>query len=239
MPPITKPVVREIIEDFASEIRQRRTQTAKPAKGVINFRTDIRDGIERLIWRVPINLLRFRKDNGRIASDVADHERVVGPIDEKDEQGQALIAKFLLDKDPERAEVLRSSVVHAGQLEPAIITCDGFLINGNRRKMVMERLHRAHPENESFAWMKCVILPGTGDEGGPPTLLEIEKIATSFKATASPSITASTAPYQSKGRLILACHWKTSSAMIRDMRRRRPAKWKRRLGSTRSSIWTP
>lgn len=181
MAAITKPATREIVDDFAKEIQQRRTKTAKPAKAVINFRTDIKDGIERTIWRVPIDLLRFRKDNGRIASDVADYEHVVGPIDEKDDQGQALIAKFLLEKDPERTEVLRSSVVHAGQLEPAIITCDGFLINGNRRKMVMDRLYKEHPENENFAWMKCVILPGKGEEGGPPTLLEIEKIENRYQ----------------------------------------------------------
>jgi hypothetical protein len=181
MAQITKPVTREIVDDFAKEIQQRRTQTAKPAKEVINFRTDIKDGIERWVWRVPIDLLRFRKDNGRIASDVANYERVVGPIDEKDDQGQALIAKFLLEKDPERTVDLRSSVLHAGQLEPAIVTCDGFLINGNRRKMVMDRLRKEHPENENLAWMKCVILPGKGEEGGPPTLYEIEKIENRYQ----------------------------------------------------------
>ena len=56
MAAITKPVAREIVDDFAKEIQQRRTQTAKPAKAVINFRTDIKDGIERTIWRVPIGV---------------------------------------------------------------------------------------------------------------------------------------------------------------------------------------
>ncbi|HMD53695.1 MAG TPA: hypothetical protein VKJ65_04000 [Phycisphaerae bacterium] len=133
MTAITKPVTREFVDDFAKEIEQRRTMTAKPAKTVINFRTDIKDGIERPICQVPIDLLRFRKENGRIASDVADYQLVVGPIDEKDNKGQELIANFLVKKDQERTEMLRSSVAHAGQREPAIITCDGFLINGNQR----------------------------------------------------------------------------------------------------------
>jgi hypothetical protein len=178
---ITKPVTREIIDDFAKEIHDRRLHTAKPSKTVINFRTDIKDGIERDVWRVPIGILRYRKDNGRIASDILDHETNIGPLDEKDDEAQALIAKFLEEKDPEKTAALRSSIMHAGQSEPAIITCDGFLINGNRRKMVMDRLHEQSAENDSYAYMKAVILPGKGEEGGPPTLLEIEKLENRYQ----------------------------------------------------------
>lgn len=178
---ITTSATREIIDDFAKEIRHRRMQTAKPSKAVINFRTDVRDGVERDIWRVPVELLRYRKDNGRIASDVADHERNVGPIDEQSEEGQAQIAQFLQEKDTEQTGILRRSIMHAGQMEPAIITCDGFLINGNRRKLVMDRLRKEHPDNDSFGHMKVVILPGRNDEGGPPTLLEIERIENRYQ----------------------------------------------------------
>lgn len=129
MAAITRPVAREIVEDFAKEIRERRMQTAKPSKAVINFRTEIKDGIERPIWRVPIEILRYRKDNGRIASDVLDYEQKNGRLDEKDDKAQAVIARCLEEKDPEKTGVLRSSIMHAGQSEPAIITCDGFLVN--------------------------------------------------------------------------------------------------------------
>lgn len=181
MATITKPVIREIIDDFAKEIRERRMQTAKPSKAVINFRTDMKEGIERPIWRVPINLLRYRKDNGRIASDVMDYEHNFGILDEKDDQPQAILANFLEEKDPEKTAVLRKSIMHDGQRDPAIITCDGFLINGNRRKMVMDRLHKEFPENDNYAYMKVVILPGKDEEGGPPTLLEIEKIENRYQ----------------------------------------------------------
>lgn len=102
-------------------------------------------------------------------------------LDEKDDQAQEVIARFLEEKDPEKTEALRRSIMHAGQLEPAIITCDGFLINGNRRKMVMDKLHREFPQNEEFAYMKVVILPGKDEKGGPPTLLEIEKIENRYQ----------------------------------------------------------
>lgn len=181
MPAITKPKAREIIDDFAKEIRQKRVQTAKPSKAVINFRTDVQDGVERIVWRVPIGILRYRKYNGRIASDVMTYERNVGILRETTDEAQAKIARFLEEKDPEKTGVLRSSIIHGGQRDEAIITCDGFLINGNRRKMVMDKLHQKFPEEEKFAYMKCVILPGKDDEGGPPSLLEIEKLENRYQ----------------------------------------------------------
>lgn len=182
MVPISKQQVREIIDDFASEVRQKRVAGAKPSKTVINFRNDRNDGIERTVWQVPIDILRYRKDNGRIASDVMDHQRNVGILHETDEHAQALIATFLEEKDPQKTADLRQAIMHAGQTEPAIITCDGFLINGNRRKMVMAKLHKDHPENDTFAYMKCVILPGKEEgEGGPPNLIEIEKLENRYQ----------------------------------------------------------
>jgi hypothetical protein len=138
--PITQDNPREIVEDFARAICERKTQTAKPALTVINFRDEKRNSVERPIEVVPIELLRYRKNNGRIASDVMNYERLNGPLDEKDKQAQEVLRDFLRKKDPEKTHALIKSIEHAGQNEPAIITCDGFLINGNRRKMAFETL---------------------------------------------------------------------------------------------------
>ena len=205
MAEITKPVTRVIIDDFAAEIRAKRAKTAKPSKEVINFRSDYTDKYEREVWQVPIELLRFRKDNGRIASDVLDYESNTGVLDERDDEDQRTLSEFLRGKDPEKTEILRKSIMHGGQRDPAIITCDGFLINGNRRKMVIDQLKSDFPENERYAFMKMVILPGEGDPGGPPSLVEIEKLenATSYRAMASRSTTVLIVPYQSSVRSTL------------------------------------
>lgn len=181
MPNITKQAIREIVDDFAKEIREKQSGGPRPAKTVINFRTEMQDGIERDIVRVPIEILRYRKDNGRIASDIKDHESNIGTLDEKDEQAQIVIAEYLREKDPEKTATLKSTLAHIGQQDPAIITCDGFLVNGNRRKMVMEQLCQEFPENDSYKYMKVVVLPGKGDGGGPPTLLEIEKLENRYQ----------------------------------------------------------
>src|SRR5439155_84242 len=47
----------------------------------------------------------------------------------------------------------------------------------------MDKLHNEMPQDDSFAYMKVVILPGMDDQedGGPPTLLEIEKIENRYQ----------------------------------------------------------
>lgn len=178
MPRIAVDAKREIVDDFARVIREKMTVGPKPATAVINFRDEMRNNFERPVVQVPTALLRFRKDNGRIASDVMNYEKLNGPLDEKDTTAQAILGQFLADKDPEKVEILTHSITAHGQSQPAIITSDGFLINGNRRKMVMERLASKPGVSE---YMKVVILPGTNDPGGPPTLIEIEQLENRYQ----------------------------------------------------------
>ncbi|HUS49545.1 MAG TPA: hypothetical protein VMZ91_05235 [Candidatus Paceibacterota bacterium] len=178
---ITKPLEREIIENFVKEITLRRKdENIKPKNMVIFFRNEHTSNIERPVYEVPIGLLRYRKNNGRISSDVMSYEKDQSPLLEKSEDAQKMLRKFLEDKDPEQTKKLMNSIMHMGQKEPAIITKDGFLINGNRRKVALEKLHKKTRE-EKFGWMKVVILPGKNDPGGPPTLTEIEQIENRYQ----------------------------------------------------------
>ena len=71
-----------------------------------------------------------------------------------------------------------------GQREPGIITADGFLINGNRRKVALDELRSDHSAEDAFQTMKVIILPGKDDEGGPPTIKEIEQIENRYQLQA-------------------------------------------------------
>jgi hypothetical protein len=181
MTKITRDQERDIVEDFVREIEHRKRQTSKPSKAVIDFRNEISDNIERDIWVVPTNVLRFRKDNGRIASDVLSYEKNYSPLSETEEEDQKILARFLTNKDKEKTGELKNSLLRDGQREPAIITCDGFLINGNRRKLALETLQVESPNGAKFHDMKVVILPGRDDPGGPPTLKEIEQIENRYQ----------------------------------------------------------
>ncbi len=99
----------------------------------------------------------------------------------RDDEAQAILERFLAEKDPEKTEILMKSVAHTGQNEPVIETCDGFLINGNRRKMVLEKLRLLEPGRSEYESMKVVVLPGPTDPGGPPTLLEIERLENRYQ----------------------------------------------------------
>ncbi|MDR2408116.1 MAG: hypothetical protein LBE13_08400 [Bacteroidales bacterium] len=171
---------REIIEDFARAINRKKHMGLAPTKGVINFRDERISGIERPIYHVPLELLRYRKDNGRIASDVLSYERSSNKkLDETDVKTQEILFEFLRRKDPEKTEILKKAIKKDGQSEPAIITCDGFLLNGNRRKMVLELLNKEEPGR--FNDMKVIILPGKDDDGGPPTIQEIELLENRYQ----------------------------------------------------------
>ena len=181
MPSMTTDAPRVIINDFAKLIHERKRKGPKPETTVINFRNEKRDGFERSVELVPVSLLRYRKDNGRIASDVLDYETRVGVLKETDDAAQAVLRGFLEAKDPEKTDDLIKSIKHTGQDEPAIITCDGFLINGNRRKMAHEKLKHLDGGGTKYDTMKVVILPGPGDPGGPPTLREIEELENRYQ----------------------------------------------------------
>ena len=120
MPPISIDRHREIVEDFAKRIREKKFDGTKPATAVINFRTDKKENLEREVKLVPIELLRYRKENGRIASDVANYQKSNGPLKNDDDKHQEILRRFLEEKDPEKTEVLMKSIAHTGQNEPAI-----------------------------------------------------------------------------------------------------------------------
>lgn len=181
---ITQQATREIIEDFAREIQQKKI-AASPAESTrIDFRNGIAENREEIVFKVPLDLLRFRKENGRISSSVKSYERTTGPLIGTDSEAQALLHDFLRSKDPEKTDELKQLLRAEGQREPGIITADGFLINGNRRKVALDELRGEYPAEDAFQTMKVVILPGTDDEGGPPTIKEIEQIENRYQLQA-------------------------------------------------------
>ena len=179
---ITQDKPQEIIEDFAQEIKNKRRKTGESTR--IDFRDGLTDSREETIYKVPLALLRFRKENGRISSSVMTHERMVALLSHTDSAAQSLLQKFLRAKDPDKTDELKLLLRAEGQREPGIITADGFLVNGNRRKVALLELRDEFPADDRFQTMKVVILPGKDNEGGPPTLKEIEQIENRYQLQA-------------------------------------------------------
>ena len=91
MKKITTAAPREIVSDFAKEIKKRRERGPVPKTHLIDFRNDFQAKKDRDVYFVPLELLRYRKDNGRIASDVLSYEKHFGRLDQKSEKAQEII----------------------------------------------------------------------------------------------------------------------------------------------------
>ena len=123
------------------------------------------------IFRLPIEYCRFRIENGRIRSRVKSYEKTKGPLLAGDENAQKIIFEFLGEQDPTENNALKSLLKKNGQKEPAIITADGFLINGNRRLWALKTLSK-EGEGQKFKYINVVILPGS-DQPDSPTYEDI------------------------------------------------------------------
>jgi len=87
MTKITKSSMREIVDDFVKEIDKCQRPGKPPKEDVIDFRNQLDEGITNSIVYVPVKLLRYRKDNGRISSDILHYEKLHGILDETSVEG--------------------------------------------------------------------------------------------------------------------------------------------------------
>lgn len=123
------------------------------------------------VYEVPIEYCKFRLENGRIKTQILTHEKTKGKLDANSDHAQKVISEYLEKLDPKTNEDLKKILKKEGQKDPAVMTADGFLINGNRRKWALEKLDKEYPD-EKYKKLKVVILPGT-DSPERPTIRDI------------------------------------------------------------------
>lgn len=151
--------MRPVNKTLKMKLDQLRESATPPTEDVIDFQNNLSKGKPSKIYELPVKELKFRKANGRIKADVDSYEKLNGELDEIREETQEILRSFLIKNDPDKKEVLKQQIKHKGQLQPAIVTCDGFLINGNRRKMILEELYEESHKNSQFEKMRVIILP--------------------------------------------------------------------------------
>lgn len=167
---------RIVNQKFAEIISQFSQQASPPSKDVIDFRNELKERIERDVILIPTRYLRFRKNNGRIIAEVESYEKENNIVlNEEDEYTQNILRQFLINNDKEKNEELKRLLSQKGQQKPAIITCDGFLINGNRRKMALEELYNSKNQDPQFEMMRVIVLPNDVTE------LEIQKVENRYQ----------------------------------------------------------
>ncbi len=148
--------VNKILKEKLDKLRQ---EASPPKQDVIDYKNDLIVKRPSQIYELPVKELKYRKENGRIKAEVESYEKLNGILDESTDETQELLKGFLEKNDTEKKEILKQQIKHKGQLQPAIITCDGFLINGNRRKMIFEELYQQSHQDPKYENMRVIILP--------------------------------------------------------------------------------
>ncbi len=131
-------------------------------------------------YKIPLGACLYRLDNGRIKTKTLSHEKNEGKfINLNSKEVQEKIEEFLESSDPRQNEVLKKRLYKDGQKETAVITADGFLINGNRRKLALQRLFEKTGD-EKFNYLNVVILPGSSSPERP-TITDIALLETRYQ----------------------------------------------------------
>lgn len=106
-------------------------------------------------------LLCYNVSNGRLAMDMREWEKVNGrKLDATTKEDSEIVREMLLNLDKNETILLKEDIRKKNQMEPGVITHDGFVINGNRRMAVLEELHS---EEATGKWLclEAVRLPLT------------------------------------------------------------------------------
>ena len=145
----------DLIDDYLKEHKKRAFLGRQEPYEIAGKRVNLD------VIRLPISLLYYNIRNGRFAAELHEFEASEGRRLEPEKTKDAEKIEELLLKDKtktERTEWLKKDLVRVGQLYPATITYDGYIINGNRRAAILSQLFK-ETGNEKFSFLETVILP--------------------------------------------------------------------------------
>jgi len=151
-----KEKVKKVIGEYSREDRILKIAECKKKEEVNAKKVRISGDIIKLpAFKIPLNLVRFNPFNGRIvvlSKENGLHE-LNNPIENIDVQIQ--IVNFLWGVNKPRNEETQNSLME-GQMEPAVITKDGVLIDGNRRaSLILKNLHDGTHQRD---YLEAVVL---------------------------------------------------------------------------------
>lgn len=119
----------------------------------VPFRGETR---ELQVIRVPTGDLRFNVQLGRLILDRLNTIEVGATVDPEDPDTQRELEQKILSLS--KINILIEELRRNGQLEPGIITEDGYVINGNRRLASLRKLER-ETGDPRFRFMDVAVLP--------------------------------------------------------------------------------
>ncbi len=121
------------------------------------------------VYRIPINLLVYNKDNTRIAADIKTFENSRYVLDSEKEADSKTIEDIIWKKDEKRNKKTTESLIQNGQQVYGIVTSDGTIVAGNRRFTLLRRIFEKRndlkgPFVEASEYFNAVILNDTANK---------------------------------------------------------------------------
>lgn len=133
------------------------------------------------VYKVPLSMLYYNDQNGRIISWIAKHEEESGPISQITdiEEYNFKIASFIREAEgPNKYEKTKSNIKNIGQNKPGVVLKDGRIIDGNRRYTCLRDLY-IESKNDLYAYFDAVVIDESWDnqtEEGKKALKRLENI---------------------------------------------------------------
>ena len=115
------------------------------------------------VYRLPINLLNYSIRNGRFAAELLEEEATLRRKIVENPEDLAIIRRLLLEQNKAETEALKRSLRQVGQLYPGVVTHDGYVINGNRRMAVLEKLYEEE-HLPKYQYLEVARLPSAVDQ---------------------------------------------------------------------------
>jgi len=111
------------------------------------------------IYRFQLDDLAFNKANGRIKAEVQEKEAELGRmLNQFSDADTKIIREILLSIRRDENDKIKEDLRKNTQTFPGIITVDGVVINGNRRKALLEELFE-ETHDEKYGYLEVHILP--------------------------------------------------------------------------------
>jgi len=166
--------IQREIGNFSKEDRISRIAEQLAGEEVNSKKIRWQGEVQRMkAYRIPLNLIRFNPYNGRIV--VLSKENGLqesphqDPIESPDVQIQ--IIEFLWSVNKSRNDETQKSLVQ-GQMEPAVITKDGILVDGNRRaSLILKNRIEGHDDKD---YLEAIVLDIDYAAEGRRTLERLE-----------------------------------------------------------------
>lgn len=143
-----------------TDLMRRQEDDAKSRGGLPRAKFIVKGKAEQCpIYSFRTSDLLLNRSNGRIKSQIMDREAELGcTLDVAEEETQRIIKDILQSIRKEENAKIKADLERNGQMQPGIVTCDGIVINGNRRKVLLEELFD-EKNAEEYAYLDAHVLP--------------------------------------------------------------------------------